>query len=433
MQYLKRVGLLVASLTAALANVSVWAEGTDADTDVTNSVSMSYSVNSVGQVATTSVTFEVDRKYVLNVTTSDTDWVTAVPGQTFASGNYSSIQFTVTNNSNDEVALRLALVDQGDTDVTGFPDSATAELISTLVTVWEDTDGSGTFNAGDQNLGNALGQLPVLTDPTFSEDESRDYYVSIDVDSAAAANLFETFTLIAAVTEVTGTSVVQTDDSGNSTVGVADPSINANTIAGVEEVFAEFASGNSEDLGFDFVAPAVVATADDDFDGQASNTSGFRTRIALGIAKHVEVLWDPVTGNKYDGAGALTGNNPKAIPGAILMYLIGVSADSGVDATTVLLDDDIPDTLVIPGNSNSVAGVELPLSVDIDINGPPDTTFTLDAGIALDDQQHVVDCATSTLLSEAFDAGPEIDDANLGDCDSGDTGYVVYFVTVDDT
>ncbi|MEM7003708.1 MAG: hypothetical protein AAF529_23185, partial [Pseudomonadota bacterium] len=220
-------------------------------------------------------------------------------------------------------------------------------------------------------------------------------------------------------------------DSGNSTVGVADPAINPNLQNTVEDIFAEFASGNADDLGYNFVANTVVATIDEDFDGQASNTSGFRTRLALGIAKHVEVLWDPVTGNKYDNLGALTGNHPKAIPGAILMYVIGVSADSGLNATTVTLDDDIPETLILPGDTNNVAGVELPNTVSIDINGSP-TPFTLDAGIALDDQQHVVDCATSTLNSAAFDAGPEIDDANLGNCSAGQTGYVLYFVTVND-
>ncbi|MEQ9452115.1 MAG: hypothetical protein RJQ07_11080 [Pseudomonadales bacterium] len=432
MQYLNRVRLIALSVTALCATPGVYALGTDADQDVTNSVTMSYEVNSIAQSTTTSVTFEVDRKYVVAVGTGDTDWVTAIPGQTFASGNYSSLQFSVTNNSNDAVGIRLALIDQADTDVTGFTDPATAELVSDLVTVWEDSNGNGVFDAGDQNLGNSLGVLPVLSTPVFAEDETRDYYVSIDVPAGAASELFETYTLVAAITESTGTSVVQTDDSGNSTVGVADPAINPNTMGGVEEVFAEFASGNPEDLGFDFVTPAVVATADDDFDGQASNSSGFRTRVALGVAKYVEVLWDPVTGNKYDAAGALTGNDPKAIPGAVLMYVIGVSADSGVDATLVTLDDDIPETLILPGDPNSVVGVELPTSVDITIGGSV-TTFTLDPAIALDDQQHVVDCATSTLTSSAFDAGPEIDDASLGSCDAGETGYVLYFVTVNDT
>ncbi len=196
-------------------------------------------------------------------------------------------------------------------------------------------------------------------------------------------------------------------------------------------MFAEFASANTEDLGYDFVGDAV-STIDEDFDGQASNSSGFRTRIALGVAKHVETLWDPVTGNKYDGTGAATGNEPKAIPGAVLLYVIGVSADSGVDATAVLIDDDIPDTLVLPGNPNAVAGIELPNTVDITISGTP-TTFTLDAGVTANDEYHTQDCAANALASAAFDAGPEIDDADLGDCDAGETGYVAYVVTVNDT
>ncbi len=435
MKLLRTGRLAVVALVALGVSPLALAQGTDADVTVTNSVTISYDVNSIGQTGSASVDFEVDRKYVVDVTTSDTNWVTATPGQSFAGGNFSSIRFTVSNLTNDSVGIRLALIDQADTAISGGDpwDAPTAELATTSFTLWEDSNGNGAYDAGtDDVVGTALGIQPVLAAPLFAEDESRDYYVTIDVAGGTAPDLFETYTLVAAITEATGTTVVQTDDSGNSTPGVGDPGIATNNLNGVDNVFAETASGDAEDLGYDYVGDAVSIT-DEDFDAQASDTSGFRTRVALGIAKFVEVLWDPVTGNKYDGAGALTGNNPKAIPGAVMLYVIGVRADSGVNATTVLIDDDIPETLITPGTAQG--GIELPNSVDIDINGST-VTFTLDAAIAPDAQYHTVACGTGTLTSSAFDPGPEIDDANLGDCDgtpTAETGYVAYVATVDDT
>ncbi len=427
---LSRLALPVVGLSLATQSFAL---GTTADVTVTNNVTMTYQVNSVDQNAATTVDFEVDRKYIVNVTTTDTNWVTAVPGQTFASGNYSSILFSVTNNTNDSTVIRLALVDQGQTAITAF-DAPTAELSADAITVWEDTNDDGDYDLGtDVLLGNTLGILPNTIAP-YAEDETRDYYVSVGVDAGDGASLFEAYTLVAAVADGGG-AVIQTDDSGNSTVGVGDPTVNPNDMLTVQEVFAEFASGLAEDLGYDFVNDLIVATIDDDSDGQASNTSGFRTRVALGIAKHVETLWDPISGNQWvlDSGGPATiatGNNPKAIPGAVLLYVIGVSADSGVDATTVLLDDDIPETLVRLGNANSIGGIVLPDTVSMDINGTT-VIFDLDGTVAADLNYYVETCAGG--VSSALQSGsPEIDDANLGDCDALETGYVAYTVTVGD-
>lgn len=435
MQYIKQLRRVLLSLVAMGLSPIALAQGTDADLNVNNTVTMSYEVNSIAQSASASVDFEVDRKYVVEVTTTDTNWVTAVPGQTFASGNFLSLAFSVTNLTNDSVGIRLALIDQAATQISGGDpwDTVGSALSAAGITVWED-NGDGVYNVADDDIvGTSTGILPVLPSPSFAADETRDYYVTIGVSGADAADLFQTFTLVAAITEATGTSVVQTDDSGNSTPGVADPSIGTNDIDAVESVFAEFASGDSEDLGYNFVGDAT-STSDEDFDGQAADSFGFRTRIALGISKHVEVLWDPVTGNKYSGTGnTLTGNSPKAIPGAVLMYVIGVSANSGVNATTVLIDDDIPETLTSPGTAEP--GINMPDTVDIDINGST-VTFDLDSGISPDAQYHTVACGTTTVVSAAFGASPEIDDADLGDCDglpTAETGYVTYVVTVDDT
>lgn len=438
MQFKYRLHQVVLAVVGVAFAPFALALGTPADQAVTNSVTMSYQVNAINQTATTSVSFEVDRKYLVDVTTSDTNWVTAVPGQDFASGNFSSLRFTVRNDSNDTVGIRLALLDQGATQISGGDpwDPVGAGVLSAAgLTVWED-NGDGTYNAVDDEIvGTATGILNVLSSPTFAPNESRDYYVTVDVDGTDAADLFSTFTLVAAVADATGTNVIATDDSGNATPGTAPLPVVANDINAVENVFAESASGNAEDVGYNYGGDAPSGAQDADFDGQASDSSGFRTRIALGVSKHVEVLWDPVTGNKYTGVGnTLSGNSPKAIPGAVMLYVIGVRADSGVNATTVLIDDDIPETLTSPGTAQ--AGIVMPDTVDININGSP-VTFDLDATIAADGDYHTVACGSVVVTTTAFAAAsPEIDDANLGDCDgqpTAETGYVVYVVTVDDT
>ena len=66
--------------------------------------------------------------------------------------------------------------------------------------------------------------------------------------------------------------------------------------------------------------------------GQHSDTNAFVVAGArLYVGKVVQVLWDPINGNRYsaNNSDTLSGNNPKAIPGAVLMYAVGVSNDVG--------------------------------------------------------------------------------------------------------
>ena len=291
---LSRLGLSAAGLMVAGQSFAL---GTTADVTVTNDVTMNYSVNSVAQTANTSVDFEVDRRYIVRVDSSDTNWAPAVPGQAFPLATATSIQFSVTNETNDTVGIRLALIDQANTAITGY-DAPTGVLAATTVTTWEDTNADGIFNGADVVVGTGLGVLPVLATPTFGEDVTRDFYVTVDVDGGDGADLFETYTLVAAVADVTGTNIIQTDDAGNTTVGGSAGTVNPNDLRAVEDVFADPAATNAEDLGYDYLLDAAGAS-DTLSNGQASSTSGFRTRVALGIVKSVETLWDPISGNAY--------------------------------------------------------------------------------------------------------------------------------------
>ncbi len=445
MQYLKRLSQVLLATGGLLGGLQAWADGTDVGTLVTNGVTMDFTVASVSQTATTDVTFVVDRKLRLDVGTNQTDWVNAVAGQASTSG--ASIQFLVENNSNDSVEVVIALIDQSNIDVTGFPTSASAGAIApTGLTIWEDTNGDGVLDGGETVLGNAAG-VYALTG-TFAEDDLRTISVSIDVAGTTVADLSQTYGLVAAV--ASGGAAIANDDSSNESPGVADTPAVADDPLTVQVVFADADSANPEDQGYDFVggAPGPTGASDGLSDGQAANAAGFRTIGVLGIAKYVEVIYDPISGNQYTGTGnATTGNEPKAIPGAIIMYVIGVSNQSALAATGVAISDNIPggqsgDPLLL-GNSGSVAGVALPDTVDIDIDGstvPFDLDNTAGTGVAVDSQVHVRQCSTTAsapLDSQiAFDADPsaEVNAVSMGgSCDSGSTGYIVYFTTVDDT
>ena len=183
MQYLKRLSQVVLAIGGLSSGLLAWADGTDSGTTVTNGVTMDFTVATVAQTATTDVSFVVDRKLRLDVGTNQSDWVNAVAGQVSTTG--ASIQFTVENNSNDSVDVVIALIDQSNIDVTGFPTSAgPTPILPTGLTIWEDTNGYGVLDGGETTLGTAEGDYALTG--TLAEDEVRTISVSIDVAGAAS-------------------------------------------------------------------------------------------------------------------------------------------------------------------------------------------------------------------------------------------------------
>jgi len=438
MQYSNSLIRLVFCMGALLVGANALADGTDAGTPVTNGVTLEFTAGSVTQTQTTNVTFVVDRKLRLDVATPNANWVSAVAGQSGATA--SSIQFDVTNNSNDSAEIVVALIEQGaGVDVDSFADVSGANPISATVTIWEDLNSNGLLDGPEVAFpGAALGQH-ALTGPT-AEDATRRIAVRIDVPGSALADEYQTYTLVAAV--ASGGAALANDDSSNEGPGVADVPAIADDPATVQIVFADRATGAPEDQGFDFLgADASTGVADADLDGQSSNSSGFRTVGVLGVVKIAEVIFDPISLNKYDNLGALTGAEPKAIPGAVIMYVIGVSNQSALSATGVDIDDDIPagpvgdaEPLVL-GNALGATGVFIPDTVTVTIDGSAVVLDLDNTNISVDNQVHVRPCslvATDPSTAEAFGTDPtEVDGASMGTCDASSVGYVVYFTTVD--
>ena len=437
MQTIRRIGAGLSGVWLLLCAASAFAAGTDVNTAVTNNVTLSFSVNGTTQTDSAAVTFNVDRKLVVDVTTTDADWVTVVPGQSVTGGasGIAALNFTVSNLSNDSVNLVLGLVDQNNTQVTGFGTvgSAFATAPPNVVVAIDDGGGSanGAFDDGsDTELtpdANGLYALPSAV----AEDGTVPIVVAIAVDGGETNDAYRSYTLVAAVADGAN-APLQTDDSGNVAPGSGATGTNvANGLTTVETVWADAGSANAEDEQFDFFsATAGLGTQDAAADGQSADSSGFVTGVALALAKYAEVIYDPVTGNRYDADRTTVLGDPKAIPGAVIMYVLGiVNENAALAADDVTLGDTLP-TQVTAGNQTGLTTLVIPNSA----------TFTVGSGSQIFDLSAVVDLDTVTTsacsaptAAPAYTGGPPATGlaGDVGDCAASATAYVAYFVTLD--
>jgi len=432
MQYLRKMCQLVVVTIGTLSASSAFAEGTAANDVVTNAVTLEFQVNTIPQSTTTSVDFTVDRKLILEVVTLNAAWVTVIPGQSAATdGTVNALAFAITNRSNDATDVEIALLDRALLAVTGFtaPSGGAFDPDPSTGWVWYDINDDDVLDGGEPFA--ALAGITVFSFGPLAADATANIKVVVAVDTLEPNGEYHTFTLVAAVASA-GTAL-EGDDSGNAAPGGSSTNI-ANDLDAMETVFADGSSGNGEDVQYDFVGGAQLGSTDADFDGQSVDTSGFITAVALSIAKYVEVVYDPITGNRYDGAGAPIAD-PKAIPGAVLMYVIGVvNENASLSATAVSIDDDVPVPDVAVGDlADPAPPIEIPATVSFAV-GSSTPTFTLDQGSIegnLDDIW-VQGCDGNPTTSTGFSGAPEVDNIGLGTCAPGEDGYVVYFVTIDD-
>ena len=430
MKYLRSLFVRTATVVAALAAAPAFAVGTAAGTPVDNNVSLTYSVNGFAQTQQTAgVQFVVDRAVATLVNAVGANAVTVTPGQqtTGTSSGYPALNFDVTNSGNDLQDLWLAVVDKGGTAVTGLGgQGAGAAFGATNVVVAVDTNANGTYEAGTDTVLTLSGNHYVLSNVV--RDTTTRILVMVDVPQAAANNAPETFTLIAGVAGAGGGAFIGGDTNGHNAPGFAVATNVADAIDTVQNLFADNSAPDPEDTTWNFSGDVAVAATDVSYNGQHSNSHAFVVRRAqLYVGKTVQVLWDPVNGNRYaaNNSDTLGTGNPKAIPGAVLMYAVGVQNDAGsIAATGVTINDDLQNTGIATG---ATASVNVPDTVSVTLNGSP---------VALDipntanlTQVNYRSCA-GVVSSGAFVGGnPEVS-ASLGNCAATQTGIVVYFVTV---
>jgi hypothetical protein len=455
MQYFTRLTrLLVAGLGLILA-LPALAAGTDAGLSVINAVTLDYQVNGGDQPQLTdSVEFVVDRKLDIQVLTQDADWISAPINQavtgTPALTGVPALNFLVSNLSNADVDVVLGVAEQGGIAITGFtndPGATTTATDSFIVAI--PGDGNATYDEGTDVVLTANGAGYYNLPATLAQDDDIIVMVVADIAAAASNGDYEAFSLIAGAATGVDTPY-QRDESGNLAPGTAlAPTNNVDDLASEQAVFGDFAAVfDPENVGYDFVSGGSSLAVDGNYDGQSSDTSGYSiTGVDVLVAKYAEVIYDPISDNKYSGAGAPTGALPKAIPGAVIMYVVGVTnRDTAFGADEINIVDDIPDgagpvELVDEGNQTGTA-VNLPSLVTVDFDPGNPGTITEDFALSGVADQSVIttsSCAVVPVIgTTAFNAAvgpdpttaPEVAVA-IGTCASATAGFIVYFVTVE--
>jgi len=277
---------------AALGASPAFAAGTASGTTVTNTVTLSYQVGGVGQNdVTASNSFTVDRK--INLTVAEVGSATTIvsPGQTAA-----VTTFTVTNTSNATLDFALAVAQQSGG---AGAHSNTDNFDVTTPTVYVDTNGNGSYDAGTDTAVTYLDELAA--------DASKTVFIVAAIPLGRATGDVAAVTLSATARE---------GGAAGSQGAAITETAGANT-AGVDTVFADGAGATD-------AARDASYSAKDDYTVSAAN---------LTVAKVSTIISDPINNS----------TNPKMIPGAVVEYCIQISnAAGGASATNISVSDVLP-------------------------------------------------------------------------------------------
>lgn len=267
------------TLSAAMMNAGSASANTLVGTDITNQVSVSYTVGTTPQTAATnSNTFEVDRKVLFTVAEDGNATTSVVPGTTDQ-----WVGFVLTNSSNDTLDFALSPTQlSGGTAIHGGTDNFDVSNIKVFV----DSNNNGIYDPGVDTATSINNLAP---------DTSVRVFIVGDVSLTQTNGQVAGVTLTATALNADGSAIAAVDDN------------TANT-DGVETIFA--------DTGRD-----GVEAAQDDFTVSTAS---------LVVSKLSRVVSDGVSAS-----------NPKAVPGAVVEYCIVVTNTGSQPATSVAVSDDL--------------------------------------------------------------------------------------------
>ncbi len=296
--------LVASTALAATLGVSApaYAVGTTQGTDISNSVTVNYTVGSTPQSPITSNTdtFKVDRKVNFTLVERATVGTTSVvPGQTAQ-----QTAFTLTNLSNDLLDFDLTVADVGTGMAT--PRGTDAFTLGNLL-ICLDADNNNACDAP------ATATLTVNDLSATTGSNSVNILVLGDIPAAATNGQIAGVNLTATAKMSNGTAFVISGPGKNVSTD-SDPNV-ANA---VDTVLAD--TGRN-----------AVESALDDYTVQSAN---------LGVYKSSRIVSDTVSGS-----------NPKALPGAVVEYCIAVNNTGSVAATSVAIGDLIPANTAYVNNS----------------------------------------------------------------------------------
>lgn len=301
--FLAKAGLFAGLLVtgqAALAQESV------PGTVVTNTASVNFTVNSVGQdTVTASETFWVDRRVDFTVATEETALVEVTPGETevFAS-------FTVTNDSNGPLDFVTNAVSVNTGTIRG--ETITAELTSYTVEV------AGTpLGGGSEDPVFGIGTTRVVS---LGVGETIRIHVYADVPAALGDSDFAAVDLSLTAAEA-GNGPLLTETAG------------ADNKLAIDNVFANASladgSGNATE------------TVREGFDVNGATVTALKNSVTID-----------------DGLGNTDPNTAKPIPGATVEYQIAVENTGSQTAEAVVVTDTLDPVLValVSGGTGTVNG-----------------------------------------------------------------------------
>ncbi|MBT8132833.1 MAG: hypothetical protein KJO35_11230, partial [Gammaproteobacteria bacterium] len=310
-------GALALFMTQPLLAAGTDPGGTRAGTSVFNQAQVQYRVNNVDQTPVLSdndadasnginaTEFVVDRKLDVLVAERSLNYNSAtspgsVPGQTDA-----VLAWTVTNEGNQTQDFLVSAF------ATGFdPFGGTDNFDATGMSVFVDVDGDDMYDP--------------LVDTATHVDEL-DINQSVTVFMVATIPASRVDGDIAAY--VLQAQVAEGGSAGSAGAAITtDDAATADTTLGVEDVFADGENSNY--------------AGDGDRDGIHSSEDAFEVSSAvLSVLKNSTVISDPFT---CPGGVCPGGASPKAIPGAIVEYVVTLSnAAGGSSATNIVVSDDL--------------------------------------------------------------------------------------------
>jgi hypothetical protein len=304
---LKKLGTSGLILAIMAASNPAFAAGTASGTNVVNTATVDFQVGGVNQPQQSSnnATFVVDRKVNLTVAEVGNTTTNVAPG--------SSTQvtaFTLQNTSNSVLDFALTTTQQvGGAATHGGTDTFDV----TAPTIYRDTNGNGTYDAGTDTVVTFIDELAADTSVTL--------FVVANIPIGLATG---------AIADIALTATGREGGGAGSLGAALVQTAGANT-AGVDTVFADTAGTND-------AARDGAHSDDDDFTVSAASLTATKTST---------VISDPFNGT----------TNPKMIPGAVVEYCIAVAnAAGGAPATGVTINDSLAtaslDTTVafVPGS-----------------------------------------------------------------------------------
>lgn len=308
---------LAAGLMLGLAPTA-FAAGTAAGTDVSNSASVDFTVGGVNQpdVTSNTTTFEVDRRVNLTVAEVGGAATSVVPG---SSGQVST--FTVTNNSNGSIDVRLVAANQ----VGGAaPWGGTDNIQATGPTAYVESGATPGYQVGEDTA-------------TYIDELAADAVKTVYIVSSIGSGVANGDIAAVSLTGVAAGDIT-TDANGNYTA----------TASSLAADMAETNTGSTDSSTFvDTVFGDLAGSVDALQDGQHSASDQYNVVTAtIAVTKSSSVVSDPFNG----------GTNPKAIPGAVIEYCIDVENTGAAAASSIVLTDAVPtNTTFVSGSIKSAA------------------------------------------------------------------------------